>query len=1611
MEKIIEPKSYKKMVENYTHPVHVYGKKINLKEGVGAGYDLTFLGIKLTNVKVEEPQKDRDGVYTARFTADIVPGEYDFCADHPYWTLGSLLPDMSGTRAARGLSKYFVDIDNCMDDAAYITGGKVEGVCDDGGQRFDSWDPEDAKPGWAEEDYIREIEAEEFILGDIYGGGYAHSPLKTEIKFETYSGDTFYHGIDKSEGNANDAVILNATFNFDPGWVADYNDAVDRAIYGEEEVKYRITGIDWDVDDEDDLADLPEEAVVVLEDGGDEDDAIDQLSDDYGFLVNGVESIERVYESKKSRESRLKESKLRESLYDDVISFIDDYVFDKCKDSSYVDNYNMSRRIADYVYDKYEEDKIHDPGYLDSLIDDYHENPSKFDIFEDGSDLVDSIEYKGARINHWVDRQNKDDNWYTVNIIKHGWDAVWGVKDVEEGKKLIDERELRMGESKKSGNHRLNEGAGAGYSIIFKGIELENIKVTESDENVGDKNFHFEADIKTGEYDWYAEGYDWNTGTDWCGEQVKISGKVTGAYYYYDYNDYDFDVKDAEHEIAKEKYDLGDLHYSGGWSHTDVPEHFVLDEDVDLSDERSGYKEAFVQYAELDIDADIVNAYIDDIMNGYDDEDFEESKIRESEDIRQSYLKAVHDFLDPKLPQKKREEAAEDADFYLQMLSKDNPILKGKSRLQVACWCKTGKFKESKIREYHSSGKVRDYKPKNDFKKSKKYRDDEGSVGDIVKIVGSECVNSALPRVPKFFGQFRKPKFDFSKRPDFKDYKKKGMEQDFSDFKDALGCKGKIVKTLPEHSYAKESFIIEILDGPSKGKEFEFYPGEFFIIKGKSEDKYRFKNYEESKKSGKRIKESSIKYAIVSDTGYYEGGDYWTGEDFTDEFLDALLLTKEEAEKELPKAQACAEAKFGKDCPVRIVAESTDYFVESKSKIKEYTVKDWYEENPYPAAYDKADPLDRYYAIQVKEVNPDYRKYFHHTADVGDFWAGSAFTFVDEFGDAELYETPKKAEEALKEVNDIMDRLAKHKSFEGRPYEFEIVGGYKNVVLDESKKLSERTHRIEHEGNVIGYAEPGEDEYLFYSNGKSSTKFIGFISAETGNVYLKGHLAKEVYEAFPDYIELKKHDNLKESLDDDDDWEDDREDYEGTVSNDLAEMRYLVDKEKSGMSLDSYELRVLQSLIRDYPDEYEKYLNNDYDDPEDYDEEGTYDEYLMYCRATGGDPYSEEEWRRITGIHESKLKEDALSSKIRQSVLEVNAAKQKVDQDVEVLDKVVNKASQDMMMAAINHGKTSQMTESGTSFVHKSIKVDFPLDFDKEECVKEEDARRLLRKIAAERKLRVNTEYKIEDSYGYTSTWEFNETDDPGFRYVFSCKDGDYSCSLYLNKRRNKVDLKNSKFVRDIDRKEEVLDVLDGDKLTEATRYTHRLVLKPNDPNDVLRVRMSHADTLRYRSKEEADESLEYFTKRFGDKVNAKGAHFEVEEIPQKPRRVASQVEGYENPFEVGDILEGDFGYNMILPVWYEVVKVTSKQVTLKELSSIVVSHDGYGQAGVKKPNIGVYKKDWEGKEREIRALVKKHGGSYFDKYDNPKKKYYVTVNNHILDLWDGENKSFDTYD
>jgi hypothetical protein len=883
MGKIINPVSYRKMAEKFTRPAYSYSR---IKEGVGAGYQLTFIDIKLTNVKVGKTEKDGDGFNVAKFTADIVPGRYGWHADHPYWTAASKgNPDPYN----------FDSSDNPFVSKAVITGGKVEGTCDDGGTAWRS----EGSP-WSEEQFIKEIESEEFIIQDSYSGGWVLSSMKDTLEWENEVRPGYEKYIDDTPSErGNLAVIEKISFNFDPEWVMDYNEAINYAMNPDE---YKED--EWD----------------------DEEDEWDDADDDES-----------------------------PAFYDDPDSGRQWY---------------ESRR---------------------------HPDPDKWK-------KGDWVIYKGKRY----------------------------------------------------------------VTSLFMG-----------------------------------------------GDMVKLE-------------------------------------------------------------------------------------------------------------------------------------------------SPDESIVVPQSEVYKAT--KKDIYGESKMREYSSSRSIKNYKPQHDFKKTKKYQDDEGLVGDIVKIVGVECGNSAVPASRRgLLGV----KYDFSKRPEFKDYKKKGLEQEFSDFKNALGHKGEIVKTLPENSHIKKSFIIKVLDGPSKDKEFEFYPGEFYVIKGRLDNKYRFRNYEESKKESKSEDIKYLKY----------------------------LLRKEEVT----------------------------------------------------------------------------------------------------------------------------------------------------------------------------------------------------------------------------------------ALDDEERWE-------------------------------------LQDLI------------NKYGYPEGYDES-----------------------KEFTG---KKLKEDALSSQVRQSVLDVQAAKKQVNEDVAVLDKKVDKVSNDLVRIATN--RRDVISEAKTRFVE----LDSPLKILGNGKIDEIEVKKILRKLAADRILRVNAHYNIKDSEGKVTYWDFLHSQDEEYQYVFVQEmTGNYCYSnmLYLNKKKGKIDLKNTKWSS----YEIPEDCYDRYKMTEASRLTHKIVLKPENSG----YRLTYPDKLRFHSKEDAENKLAKMNASMGSRLASKGLHLEIEEIPYtpRPRDTRTQDPDYENPFEVGDILEGDFGYSMILPVWVQVISKTAKTVTVRRLEDKVVSHDGYGQAGTKRPIPNSFAKGWGDSYEEKKCIVKK--GYNRDKSDNPKKDYFILFEGKILRIWDGEDRDFDTYD
>ena len=368
-----------------------------------------------------------------------------------------------------------------------------------------------------------------------------------------------------------------------------------------------------------------------------------------------------------------------------------------------------------------------------------------------------------------------------------------------------------------------------------------------------------------------------------------------------------------------------------------------------------------------------------------------------------------------------------------------------------------------------------------------------------------------------------------------------------------------------------------------------------------------------------------------------------------------------------------------------------------------------------------------------------------------------------------------------------------------------------------------------------------------------------------------------------------------------------------------------------------------------------------------------------------------------------KFKEDSYTNQVRQDVLAVSAAKKKVDQDVAILDNQVDNATKDILKIALNHRPA--IREAQTRFVE----LDSPLNISKDGQISENDTKKILRKLAADKNLRANASYSVKDADGKVTYWDFLKSQDPNYQYVFLMEmTGGYTwCNmLFLNKKRGKVDMKNTLW--DSYSTEGYERVYDKEEvLHESNRLTHKIVLKPENSG----YRLTYADKLRFHSLEDAQKKLDDLNAQMGARLASKGLSLEIEEIPQstKPRNTRTSDPDYENPFEVGDILEGDFGWSMILPAWVEVMSKTNKMVTVRRLKSKVISHDGYGQAGTKMPIPGDYETDWNGDYREKRCLVKKGYNRTPD--PDPKKNYIIDYDGKMFQIWDGKAADFDTYD
>lgn len=120
----------------------------------------------------------------------------------------------------------------------------------------------------------------------------------------------------------------------------------------------------------------------------------------------------------------------------------------------------------------------------------------------------------------------------------------------------------------------------------------------------------------------------------------------------------------------------------------------------------------------------------------------------------------------------------------------------------------------------------------------------------------------------------------------------------------------------------------------------------------------------------------------------------------------------------------------------------------------------------------------------------------------------------------------------------------------------------------------------------------------------------------------------------------------------------------------------------------------------------------------------------------------------------------------------------------------------------------------------------------------------------------------------------------------------------------------------------------------------------------------------------------------------------DIEEIKPKKKKAVSSDSTFVNPFKVGDILTGDSGCTMTLPVFYEVVKVTKAQVVLRELKSYISS--GTYFQGYTMPCLGEY-----AREATSRCGVKKFSWG----------ETFVSVDRTFLHPWDGKEKWHDRLD
>ena len=107
------------------------------------------------------------------------------------------------------------------------------------------------------------------------------------------------------------------------------------------------------------------------------------------------------------------------------------------------------------------------------------------------------------------------------------------------------------------------------------------------------------------------------------------------------------------------------------------------------------------------------------------------------------------------------------------------------------------------------------------------------------------------------------------------------------------------------------------------------------------------------------------------------------------------------------------------------------------------------------------------------------------------------------------------------------------------------------------------------------------------------------------------------------------------------------------------------------------------------------------------------------------------------------------------------------------------------------------------------------------------------------------------------------------------------------------------------------------------------------------------------------------------------------------------------NKIQPGTILEGDFGYSMCLPAFYEVVSITAsgKSAKVRRLRTQNKTSDG-GWTGTCVPVPG----SAEGCDTETKRIKTAS-------WDRTKPFEYVMIRDHMFSPWNGKAAYFDHWD